>query len=124
MPTGTPKSPEQIAAYFWAMRERELASLVMSVTQSVEEAKHCQAVIAGMWDTAKSHESDWQDAIVKAQQVIRNARAKRTRLRKMVHGLEDTLRIRKHLADHLPERVRAEIEVAKRMVQYMDAHGF
>lgn len=124
MSTASAPDPATAGAYYWSLRERELRQLVINTTAAVEEARRCQAIIVAMWPTAKCGEQTWEEAVTAAKQAMRLARSKRTSLRKMVSHMKDTIRIRPHLRQALPDRVKAELEVAERMCDYMDAHGF
>lgn len=115
---------QQAGPYYWYLRERELARLVASTHEAVEEARRCQGVIVRTWSTAKCGEPAWEEMVLAAKQAMRNARAKRTSLRRLVNHMKDTVRIRTRLRQALPERVANEMEVAERMCDYMDAHGF
>lgn len=124
MPThsssGSPLSPE----LYWRLRRRELANLVQQTELAVQRTRDYQKVLVIMWGDAKSNQPEWDDQVAGAKQAIRAARAKRTSLRRMVGNLNDTIRIRPHLRDALPDDMRESIDAARRMCDYMDAHGY
>lgn len=124
MPTSARQKYELPADYFWRIRKRELAHKVQLTREAVDRATEHQRCLVLMWDTAFTNQLDWKEATDLATAAVRQARAHRTSLRKMVLHLKDTLKIRPNLASECPESMKDAIEMASRLCDYMDAHGF
>ena len=124
MPTSSSVDPDRAASHYWHLRDGELRKLVIATTDAVGVLQRAQAVVAQQWPTARVGEESWETAVTTARAAVRAARTKRTQLRRMVNTLKDTLRIRKNLEAACPDKMREAIEVAERMCDYMDAHGF
>lgn len=124
MPTGASRLYAQPPEYYWLARERELAKQITRVRELVEIVNTHQRALVAMWDTAKINQSDWEETARAAKQAMRNARAARTHMSKMIGHMQDTIRIRPHLAAAVTDHMRGAMDTAKKTAEYLEAHGY
>lgn len=124
MPTTRRSEYALPADLYWQQRTREVVSTLALVKQAVDDANVHQAALKALWDTSKSRDPDWQEHRIAAQAAVRKARAQRTRLRRLVGHCRDTIRIRKNLAEALPQKMADLLDESQQMIEYLESHGY
>jgi len=124
MPAGGARELRFGPDLYWSIRRRELAHVSKLLQDSVGEVQRHQDALLKLSDTAKLHEPDWVEAQTAAMHALRRARTNRTRLRRMVAGIRDTLRIRTNIAEAMPSDFPELLDKASMTLDYLEAHGY
>lgn len=111
-------------ALYWRMREQELTRLCNDLRRRVEECADWQRKLVALSDTAKLRSEQWEQTMSGAARSLRAARTARTRVRKQVASMRDTLRIRKNLADGAPAGLSETLDNASQQLELLEAHGY
>ena len=111
-------------ALYWQRRLLELTRLANALYLAVEETRQHQTILTKLGETEKIQSSDWESAMTNARRALTSARTLRTKFRKQLYTVKDTMRIRPHLAKDAPEEIRQAVERGTEYLNYLEAHGF
>lgn len=111
-------------ANYWQVRKLELLHAEESLRRRIADCRTAQTEVLRLWRVAKSGSPEWEGAIVRAKSAVRMARTERTRLMNLVANCRDTCRIRKHLADALPDEVDGLLTDARALCDVMEGQGY
>lgn len=117
-------SPRAANLAYWARRRDELTRIANALYRSVEECKRHQQTLIQLGDTEKIGSQAWTDAMKAAGEELRHARTIRTRFRKQLYTMKDTMRIRTHLAADAPDGLSEELERGIQYLGFLEAMGF
>lgn len=111
-------------AAYWTRRRDELTRLANALNAGIERCREHRRILVELSDTEKIGSERWETAMTAAGRELRNARATRTRFRKQVHTMRDTMRIRPGLAADAPDGLAEELEQAIQYLGFVEAMGF
>lgn len=109
---------------YWRVRYREINRSLTLLSESVADVESQTRSLIELAATAKSFDPVWEQAKSKGMKALRQARSHRTHLRNLVANVDDTLRIRKHLADEYPEALKELVDKCRTLISLLEVRGY
>lgn len=111
-------------ALYWKRRELELTKLANALYSAVHETHQHQQKLTRLGETEKMGSEQWESAMADARKSLTAARTLRSRFRRQIYAMRDTLRIRPYLAQDAPPHLIEALQKGVEYINYLEAHGF